>query len=685
LEPSCRCHTSFTIEAWIWLQDAQNHQIVGNHTSAVASSSWFGITTTYQLRFGGFSGGYQTVFSSANVVLPQQWHHVAVSKSGSTLRMFVDGKIVATSTITTATIPNYPTYIGGRLGTDYQFKGYLSNLRIVHNTALYTADFTPPSSPLTNISNTALLLKFENSSVHNLRRKNQFETVGNTQISTAHSKVGSSSLRFDGTDDALANFSHKSDYVFGNGNFSIQFWVRFNRIGINHELYYVGTSTQPRVYVNTANKLIFYTNGTIRITSSTSVTADQWYHVALCRSGTTTRLFLDGVLEGSWVDNTNYTTSIGYIGTTTSLTNDFDGYIDELVVTKYAMYTAAFTPPTTTFNAVSAGAYPIASENAITLGGSGSGNLKYRIPNVLSNNDFDVSTTQTLGAGFPKGYNGFYGMKYEITQQQWLSFFNSLTSVQKSARDITSASGKNTDAISYRNNLNWSGSGDATLNSNTHGNVACNWLNWPDAAAYADWSGLRPMTELEFEKACRGGSSPIIDEVASGDCSGSGLVPHPASNITNSGANNEIPDNASANSIYNNISNVAGPLRSGSTANSGSGRISAGASFYGLMEMSGNVSEQVVTFGNSTGRSFTGAHGNGALNSEGNADISTWPGYVTNAITGATGSGTRGGCWEDNIGRLYISDRYLANSGVSTRDRDAGFRAVRNLPSTAAQ
>ena len=97
------------------------------------------------------------------------------------------------------------------------------------------------------------------------------------------------------------------------------------------------------------------------------------------------------------------------------------------------------------------------------------------------------------------------------------------------------------------------------------------------------------------------------------------------------------------------------------------------------------MAEQVVTIGNSTGRSFTGAHGNGELNSSGNADISTWPGYVTNAITGAAGSGKRGGSWEDGADRLLISDRFQANTAITTRDRNTGFRAARSLPSTAAQ
>lgn len=324
--------------------------------------------------------------------------------------------------------------------------------------------------------------------------------------------------------------------------------------------------------------------------------------------------------------------------------------------------------------------FTISSENALTLGGTSSGNLANNNGlNMESGDDFDNSTTKTLPVNFPKGYNGFYCMKYEVTQQQWIDFFNTLDDTQKENRDITggilNSTGKGTDLKTYRNNIYWV-SGDASLNDGTHGSVACNFLSWMDGAAFADWAGLRPMTEMEYEKACRGSLSAVANEFAWGS-----TVINAAYTILNSGSINETLSSADANSAFYYNASEQGPLRVGIFATSSSTREKAGASYYGIMELSGNLWERTVSVGNSVGRNFTRQeHGNGVLSLNGFCDISTWPGYNLGEVKFAGGSSFRGGTWTDGTDQLRISDRKLASLIRSGRLVDYGFRAVRSVP-----
>ena len=102
-----------------------------------------------------------------------------------------------------------------------------------------------------------------------------------------------------------------------------------------------------------------------------------------------------------------------------------------------------------------------------------------------------------------------------------------------------------------------------------------------------------------------------------------------------------------------------------------SDRIESGATYYGIMEMSGNLMERVVTVGNNTGRAFTGIQGDGELDNTGNANATAWPG--TNAI----GTGFRGGGYNSVNLYLRTSDRSHAAYPMNARPIDGGGRGVR--------
>ncbi|MFM9020177.1 MAG: SUMF1/EgtB/PvdO family nonheme iron enzyme, partial [Sediminibacterium sp.] len=193
--------------------------------------------------------------------------------------------------------------------------------------------------------------------------------------------------------------------------------------------------------------------------------------------------------------------------------------------------------------------------------------------------------------------------------------------------------------------------------------ITCNYLSWADLAAYLDWAGLRPITELEFEKIGRGPNTPVVDEFGWGGTTIVGLTA-----LSNTNQTNEVSNTTNANALYgNNL--TSGPARVGIFATSISDRNAAGSSYYGVMDLTGNVWEQVIKIENSTGRSFTGTRGDGQLTSNGDADASSWPDY--------TGACKRGGGWLTIAQRSQLSSRYGAGLNGANRNAETGGRGAR--------
>ncbi len=331
--------------------------------------------------------------------------------------------------------------------------------------------------------------------------------------------------------------------------------------------------------------------------------------------------------------------------------------------------------------------FHITSEGAISIGNT-TGSLYYDADNANAGDQ-----SGPVGANFPKGYAAFYVMKYEISQRQYTEFLNSLT-VTQSANRVDGALHYN----SYRNYIkktsdgyygvdanNNAGSATSATRSNlneiTDGEwIVCNYLSWMDLSAFADWAALRPMSELEFEKCARGPTAVEDDEYAWG----SSTLESSTSALTDAAQVSEVPNQGNLNyvSVFPN-----GPFRTGSYADSTSTRTNAGSSFYGVMELSGNVWERVVTSGESSGRAFSASHGDGILTTtasyEGNATNTDWPGIdatPARGVTGATGSGFRGGSWNDTASTARIADRNNAAEISTTRDEAYGGRLVRSAP-----
>jgi len=302
--------------------------------------------------------------------------------------------------------------------------------------------------------------------------------------------------------------------------------------------------------------------------------------------------------------------------------------------------------------------------------------------------DLTATTTASLNTAYPTGFEAFYSMKYEISQQQYVEFLNTLTYTQQAARTATAPnSAPGTGALSStnlkRNGIDIQISGTSAtipaiyacnLNGNTTYNeeddgqhIACNFLTWDDLTAYLDWACLRPMTELEYEKSSRGNQTPIPNEYPWGSTSATILT-----GIANDGFTNEVGTNTGANININN-GYAIGPIRTGLFASSTTSRTNSGAGYYGNMELGGNLWERVVTLGNSTGRDFSGNHGNGSLLTSGASDVSGWP--------VAAGSGWKGGTFDIAAANANTSDRSQAAVGSNSRSGVIGGRGVRSISS----
>jgi hypothetical protein len=283
-------------------------------------------------------------------------------------------------------------------------------------------------------------------------------------------------------------------------------------------------------------------------------------------------------------------------------------------------------------------------------------------------------------------------MKYEITQDQYVAFLNVVDSTQAARCAIDGSNINNT----VRNGFSRSTTqhplkpGEYTT---TNPFVPAN-TSVLDLTSYLDWAALRPMTELEYEKACRGPVTPVSNEFAWGtpDIQGynatDGTTTHNHYRLSNTGTANEYIDTnyniGSGNAIWA-YTDLALPYyitRAGAFAGSPSnaGRITAGATYYGIMEMTGNMAEQLITVGYPEGRAFTDRSGDGRLGADGLTD-EAWPNNSVNY----QGWGFKGGFYQTNAPTdLMVSDRHYAADNIrfygSLLHAGAGGRGVRTAP-----
>jgi hypothetical protein len=169
--------STWTIEAFIYLNAISNSYsvIASQHTGSGGGNIWFFAvagtsngTSGYRKGLEWYSSGGQINSSGNPVIDVGKWHHVAISSNSGTATMYVDGKNVGSGSVGTFPTASNSLYIGHNSQSGNELDGFISNLRIVKGTAVYSGNrFTPPSAPLTNVTNTKLLCCQSNSSAVN--------------------------------------------------------------------------------------------------------------------------------------------------------------------------------------------------------------------------------------------------------------------------------------------------------------------------------------------------------------------------------------------------------------------------------------------------------------------------------------------------------------------------------------
>jgi hypothetical protein len=353
----------FTIELWMYYISgtATYPSIIGGNGSS--SNGWnLYVVATNKIAF--WHGSF-LIAGNNDDFIPKTWNHIALTRSGSDIKLFVNGEQTGTAT-SSATFNQGTANAGSRIGYDYGANGYITgyfaDVKIQNGTAAYTSAFTPPSSPLTNSgSDTVLYLPFDNAGIFDKAGNSAILLSGDTVTSTTYTKYATTSVFTDtggmlinNVESPLSNdFTYEGWFypteVPGSGNAFISHgWGGYGAF------VFYSSNTQYSLYMSSTGSSWDIVSGeNINVTPWTG----SWKHFAFTRSGNTIRVFLDGTqtytktISGSLVSLTAGTDDIVGVGSAINGTSGVHGamYIENFQIHKnLAKYTSNFTPPTKT-------------------------------------------------------------------------------------------------------------------------------------------------------------------------------------------------------------------------------------------------------------------------------------------------------------------------------------------------
>jgi len=388
----------FTIEAWIFPKSILAYPNANFILDFRNNNAGYNIELyMFIASQGGTNNLYGTVGSSSGTggITLGAWNHIAISRASGTQKGFVNGveKFSASDTANHQ-YSGSGVNIGNRYASTWNpFDGFISNVRIVKGTAVYTGNFTPSTSPLTNVTNTVNLGLRSNRFVDSVSsvvpylnttsgpiKIQPFSPFAPSSAYDAATKGGSG--YFDGSGDYLDVGSSNATQL-GSGNFTVDFWIKTTDTSFN--------IANPDSATGSSYWGLLVQSGDLRWNDSYAVSNkwvvdgagildDAWHHVAIVRNSGTIAVYYDGtsqsVQSGSFSDSTDYSGSDGLRIGSGNL-SAFNGYLSSFrTVNGTAVYTSAFTPPTAPSTAITNTKLLLNFTNAAIFDQTGKTNVK---------------------------------------------------------------------------------------------------------------------------------------------------------------------------------------------------------------------------------------------------------------------------------------------------------------------
>jgi len=344
----------FTLEGWVYLPNVsgiKSFMTIGTENTGRVDF----MIENAALKYDIYAATYAT---SSGSISTNTWTHIAYVRSGSTLTFYIGGTSQGTGTASGTIGRTDQIRIGQHTGTSEDFSGYIDELRL-SNSARYTGNFTPSTTPFTNDANTLLLMHgngtnnstfFEDD---NGSRSSRGIVSSGASTSTTQSKFGGTSASFSGT-NYLAVYGDSTSTWALSGDLTVEFW-------------FYQTSTSNATYIDSRNggnsfalnilqvsqKLSWYAGGGMLIQESGTISTNTWTHCALVRSGSTFTLYKNGTSVGTYSSSSTFASQLTLaIGTANSPdfgANSSAHFQDEIRISNVARYTSNFTPATSPF------------------------------------------------------------------------------------------------------------------------------------------------------------------------------------------------------------------------------------------------------------------------------------------------------------------------------------------------